>query len=289
MEIRGHQWQHPQSEEQRNLASTKETLSGRDSVPASQGISSTHSHLLAEEEMVLSVLQTSSLTSVFQPVVRHRERQIVTHELLSRPKWGDTQLNPECWFRSAARQGYAMDADLLAIRSGLKAFASYAWTRDIELFVNVMPDSLSNPKFVGALEAVLSECSFPGTRLVMELTEYHRGFSEELARALRDVRALGVRLALDDVRPEEDAMIHALYDLQPEFVKVDRSVLEELDESEEKRVWLKHLTKTVKGQAEVIAEGVEQVEVLSTLEELGIHLSQGYYWSPPVSVPIESF
>ncbi|WP_274436603.1 EAL domain-containing protein [Alicyclobacillus sp. ALC3] len=76
----------------------------------------------------------------------------------------------------------------------------------------------------------------------------------------------------------------ALVELEPDFIKVDRSLIQGISTSGAKQRLLKHLTQFMQSENAVIAEGVEYREDLLAIRESGVSLSQGYYWAPPVTM-----
>ena len=73
--------------------------------------------------------------------------------------------------------------------------------------------------------------------------------------------------------------LQSLANIQPDFLKFDVSLVRDIDRSSIKRSLLDSLRQlAVKIDARVIAEGVERVEEMATLLDLGIELGQGYHF-----------
>ena len=103
--------------------------------------------------------------------------------------------------------------------------------------------------------------------------------------SLGDVTALGVGLALDDFGAGYTSL-EQLRRLPVSQVKIDRSLIEPIDQSEGDT----SIVGAVIGFAHalglsVTAEGIERPSQLERLDELGCEYGQGYLFSPPAAAP----
>ena len=97
-------------------------------------------------------------------------------------------------------------------------------------------------------------------------------------RALRTFKERGYQVAVDDMGAGYSSL-QSLANIQPDFLKFDVSLVRDIDRSSIKRSLLDSLRQlAVKIDARVIAEGVERVEEMATLLDLGIELGQGYHF-----------
>ena len=96
---------------------------------------------------------------------------------------------------------------------------------------------------------------------------------------------MGVRLSVDDFGTGYSSLTYLIH-LPIDEVKIDRSLVTNMNSSADKEVVVRSTIDLARNLGQdVVAEGVETVEVLHRLEELGCHLAQGYYVSRPL--PIE--
>jgi EAL domain-containing protein (putative c-di-GMP-specific phosphodiesterase class I) len=122
----------------------------------------------------------------------------------------------------------------------------------------------------------------PLSQLVVEVTE------QSVVRCygdLRDVvaplRAQGLRMAVDDAGAGY-ASLHHIVELQPDFIKVDRSLVHGVADDHARRVAVSaFVLLSLDLGATVVAEGVERPRDLSTLCDLGVHAAQGYLLGRP--------
>jgi EAL domain-containing protein (putative c-di-GMP-specific phosphodiesterase class I)/CheY-like chemotaxis protein len=119
-------------------------------------------------------------------------------------------------------------------------------------------------------------------RLVVEITEHEPVEDyEELAAALRPLRDLGVRIAIDDAGAGYASLRHTLA-LDPDIVKVDIALTAAIDTDRAKRA----LTSALISFADemditIVAEGIETEASLRTLVDLGVRYGQGFHIARP--------
>ena len=104
---------------------------------------------------------------------------------------------------------------------------------------------------------------------------------DALLADLEPARKLGALLAIDDAGAGYASLSHITH-LRPDFVKLDRALVDGCDADLTKRAALEMLG-TLAGRIDawVIAEGIERREELEALMALEMPLAQGYYLSRP--------
>jgi EAL domain-containing protein (putative c-di-GMP-specific phosphodiesterase class I) len=132
---------------------------------------------------------------------------------------------------------------------------------------------------------VLSACEaagFPPDRLVMEIVEQVPYFDTVSLRAsLTELRAAGVRLAVDDLGFGH-GNLRMFLDVRPDYVKVERYFVDGCAADADRRILLRAIQSLASDfGTKVIAEGVEQTNDLEVIRELGIGLAQGFLLGRP--------
>jgi EAL domain-containing protein (putative c-di-GMP-specific phosphodiesterase class I) len=119
-------------------------------------------------------------------------------------------------------------------------------------------------------------------RVVLEVTErasldHIGGLSSKLAQ----LRALGFQIALDDLGAGY-AGLNSFTQLEPEFVKLDMSLIRDIDQISNKRKIVRSMVGLCRDLGkQIIAEGIERVEERDVCVDLGCDLLQGYLFSKP--------
>jgi EAL domain-containing protein (putative c-di-GMP-specific phosphodiesterase class I) len=104
------------------------------------------------------------------------------------------------------------------------------------------------------------------------------------ASALASFRSCGARVALDDFGVGNSSL-GTLLRLPVDILKVDRSIVAECGSEEASASAVLETVITLASFLElmVIAEGIEQPDVVKRLTELGCDAAQGYYLGRPAS------
>jgi PAS domain S-box-containing protein len=222
-------------------------------------------------ERIQEVLRDESIETVFQPVLELETGQPVALEALSRFP-GDSSLTPDRWFGQAWEVGLGVPLELLAVRRAARALPSLP--AGVSLSVNASPPTVSSDAFLP---------SFPSAeRITVELTEHlqiqdYRSF----ASALRPMRQAGGQVAIDDFGAGYASLRHILR-LRPEWIKLDISLTERIDENPLAHAMAGALASFAKDVGlEVVAEGIETEDELEALTDVGFRYGQGFYFGVP--------
>jgi EAL domain-containing protein (putative c-di-GMP-specific phosphodiesterase class I) len=153
---------------------------------------------------------------VFQPIVALRRGKIVGAEALARFA-RPPQRKADAWFAEAEDVGLGGQLELFAARRADEALPHLP--RGVYLSINVSPATLAKTSFHKLVSKI------EGGRLVAEVTE-HAPIPDygDLARALKRLRALGMRLAIDDAGAGFASLRHILR-LSPDLIKLDLTMI----------------------------------------------------------------
>lgn len=129
----------------------------------------------------------------------------------------------------------------------------------------------------------LAETGADPSLLTFEITETAAINSVLRAtRLMRGIQRLGCRFALDDFGSGYASYAY-LRQLPVDDVKVDGAFIRNLSRSREDRIFVKAITDIAHGMGKrVIAEFVEDGEILRVLAELGVDFAQGYHFGRPM-------
>ena len=113
--------------------------------------------------------------------------------------------------------------------------------------------------------------------MVFEISEQESFENYDILREARDEYGkLGFQFALDDTGAGY-ASLEAALELAPEFLKVDRAFVSGIDEDLARQNMLKGFqTMAERMNAQIIGEGLDTLEELQMLAELGIPFGQGW-------------
>lgn len=226
-----------------------------------------------QQRLVEALLSDEALETVFQPVVDLESGAIVSCEALTRfPASGEQP--PDWWFAAAHRAGLGVELELLAIRRVLALLPQLP--PQLRVAVNAGPDTIVHPGFQQLLRSADLH------RLTVELTEHDvvRDYTRVLA-VLQELRRDGVLLSVDDTGSGYSGLTHILH-LQPDVIKLDREMVMGVHADPVRRALATAIVSFAEAiGASVIAEGLEVMEEVDCLRQLGVGYVQGFvYWMP---------
>ena len=205
-----------------------------------------------------------------EPIVDLRADKICGYEALTElPDVGDGL--PAAWFKEAAQLGLGGEVEIAAVEQAMAELPNLE--PHVYLSINVSPQTATSP----ALAAVLRRA--PAHRIVLEVTEHAQVDDyASLNAALAVLRNRGVRLAVDDAGAGFASFHHILL-MRPEIVKLDVSLISDIDSDLARRALVTGLIFFAQHiSATTVAEGVETAEQANALRELGIRYAQGYLY-----------
>lgn len=150
------------------------------------------------------------------------------------------------------------------------------------LFVNLDPLTLEHPEFWYQIEPWLWNLSIPPHRIVFEITEsYSRHSLDQLEFFSKRLRALGVRIAVDDLGSGIASLAH-MGRLSPDFFKVDKSLVRGIHRRPYQAALLNALSVFAERmRVGYIVEGIETTEELQAVIDADVPWGQGFIFGEP--------
>ncbi|CAK0769088.1 diguanylate cyclase [uncultured Gammaproteobacteria bacterium] len=152
------------------------------------------------------------------------------------------------------------------------------------LSLNLSPRQIEEPDFLAYLQAVLRETGTDPAWIKMEITESAvMRRPEESINTLRSLKELGIRLSIDDFGTGYSSLSY-LYKLPLDAIKIDRSFISVMHQSEENRSIVRLIVDLARLLGfNVVAEGIESVADVILLRALACDYGQGYLFAKPLA------
>jgi diguanylate cyclase (GGDEF)-like protein len=227
-----------------------------------------------------SALAAHAFDVYYQPIVKADGGAIAGVEALLRWNHPGRGFVPPSEFVPVAEEAGLMDRlGEFVLR---RAVSDAARWPDLYVSVNLSPVQVRDRAFVDVVSAVLRESGFEPSRLVLEMTEgVLIDNPDETTARLQELRALGVRLALDDFGSGYSSLSY-LQKLPFDKLKVDRSFVVALDQSANGGVIIQAIVTLGRALGMgVVIEGVETEEQRVLLRLAGCNEMQGYLFAKP--------
>lgn len=230
------------------------------------------------------ILRENRIVPFYQPKVRLDDRSIVGFEALLR--WHDDE--KEIHFPATivdAFNDYELASKISEVMHE-KIFTDMAnWFESgvnvVPISINASPVEFMRDNYAELLMKRLEQHAIPAHLIEIEITEHvlsDRG-SEFVIRALRKLKDFGIRISLDDFGTGHSSMTH-LRDYPVDCLKIDYAFVNRMNEE-------KSINSIVEGitrlgpilSLDVIAEGIETVQQLDSLQLIGCVYGQGFLFS----------
>ncbi len=239
------------------------------------------------ESELWQVLESGALELHYQPMLRLADGVPVGIEALLRwhhPRHG---LLPAARFVHVAEEIGALAAiDRWALGEACRLAGELPPVDGhgpLAVFVNVGPLRLRDPGFAEEVRGALAASGLAPGRLTIEIVESARlDEVQDASERLAELRALGVRLALDDFGSGYASFGH-LQKLAVDLLKIDRTFVDGVEREGGERALVKAIVRLAQAlDLEVVAEGIERAEQRDALIELGCEAGQGWFLAEPM-------
>ncbi|WP_155592610.1 EAL domain-containing protein [Lysinibacillus cavernae] len=233
------------------------------------------------------IIQHNDLHTYFQPIVDLQSKQTVGFEALNRPVPSTLFNSVDQFYEFVGQTDCVFLFECFCRNISLQRFKERLHKglvdKNFLVFLNIHPNVLLDKKYhSGETLQLLKELGIKPQQVVFELTERSAVIDfVEFERVLSHYRSQGYRIAVDDVGSGYNSLKTLIY-LKPEFIKLDRSLIQFIDQNSEQQQLVTLLMKYAEqADTKIIAEGIERQEELVYLHSIGIHYAQGYAIGKP--------
>lgn len=237
---------------------------------------------LSQSLALKNIIAQEAMNTYFQPIYDVRNNTTFGFEALNRPIALTLFQTADTFYEFVGRTDKVFLFECFCRNLSLvryhKKLLNYNTTKDITLFINIHPNVLLDKNYhSGETRALLEKLNISPEQVVFELTERSAvGDFEEFARVLSHYRSQGYRIAVDDVGSGYNSLKTLIY-LKPEFIKLDRSLIQNIDQHKAQQQLLSViLNYAIESGTKVIAEGIETSAEYEFIQSVGVHYAQGY-------------
>ena len=241
---------------------------------------------LTLENQLRQAVERDELVLHFQPKVDIGTGRVVGAEALLR--WNHPDLGllmPDRFIPMAEEMGLIVDIGQWVLRTACQQAETWsaAGLPPLSVAVNVSAVQFRQRKIWHGVRAALERSGMDPERLVLELTESMlMEDAEESIEMLRELKEMGVRIAVDDFGTGYSSFAY-LGRFPIDELKIDRCFVKGLPHERENAAIVSAIVALSKEMnLEVVAEGVDAQVQLDFLRERGCQVYQGYWCSKPV-------
>ncbi len=237
-------------------------------------------------QLINEAIEKQKFRLVFQPIISLRGDSDEHYEVFMRmlDRNGET-LVPHQFLRTAIENGVAGKIDRWVILQSIKQLSVHrSRGHETRLTINVTSNCIADPGFMQWLGVAIKAARLPSDAVIFQFTEadavtYLRQ-SIEFAEGLKTLhcRSSLSRFGLIDDPFEQ------LDKIPVDMVKLDGSIVKDMEEREDVRERLNETLKSLQGRGKLtIVPMVESAQALSSLWQAGANYIQGHYLQEPSS------
>ncbi|AOT69651.1 EAL domain-containing protein [Geosporobacter ferrireducens] len=231
---------------------------------------------------LIHILKNKSIRTVYQPIVALDNGNILGYEALSRGPHNSALESPAQLFDAAEEFDRLWEVELLCRTKALENARKLPEKK--LLFINVNPEIIKDRKFKkGSTKEYISKFGINPSSIIFEITEKtavndYKSFRNTIDNYISQ----GYKIAIDDTGAGYSGL-RLLAETHPQYIKIDMALIRDIDKDIIKQELIKTFCSFAKAtNMRLIAEGIETINELNCLIDIGVHYGQGYFLQRPV-------
>ncbi|MDQ1244845.1 MAG: hypothetical protein QG565_1185 [Campylobacterota bacterium] len=239
-----------------------------------------------EQDLADAIKSKNSIEVYYQAKIDTFTNKIVGAEALVRwlhPK--DGLIYPDEFIYIAEATGLMIELGYLIIENAvlqIKALRELGY-QNLVIAINLSSRQFQDVNLVGYISSMIKNHDISPSQLEFEITESISMYNlNETLRILTELNAIGVSIAIDDFGTGHSSLLY-LKKFPIKTLKIDRSFVMDMTTDHNDRVIAQTIILMAKSlNISTVAEGVETLEHVNLLKEMGCDQLQGYYFSKPI-------
>lgn len=241
---------------------------------------------MSEDRMMLKkqmeqIIEKKKVYPVYQPIVSLKSGELLGYEALSRISLENCSFNVEEMFVYAEEFQCLWNLEYICRKKALKGARNDLGKK--KLFLNVDPNIFRDERFkAGMTLDYLKRYNISPDNIVFEVCE--RTDIKEITpfqKTVNHYEKQHYEIAIDDFG-KGHAHFTRIFFLHPKYVKIDMSLITDIDKDSVKNSYVEGLVKFCHSEnISLIAEGIETKGELTALIRLGVDYGQGYFLGKP--------
>ncbi|MEX2488397.1 MAG: EAL domain-containing protein [Pseudomonadales bacterium] len=237
------------------------------------------------KHMVKQGLKDNSLRLLYQPIISlHGDDDEQFEVLLRLIDEDENEILPAQFLPPAEEAGLLEKIDRWVILQSVKQLAEHRSSGSkVRLFINVTHKSVSDNTFLPWVSVALKAARLPSDAIIFQIDETDATtYLKPAAKFTKGLEELHCKSSINHFGCSLNPF-NLLQHLTPDYVKLDGSFAQQIENEADKRKELIDMVKSLQSRGVLTAiSGVESPLVLSTLWEAGVNFIQGNYISPPL-------
>ncbi|RLJ91185.1 bifunctional diguanylate cyclase/phosphodiesterase [Planococcus citreus] len=235
------------------------------------------------EQALKKALDEQQFTLHYQPQINLASSEVLGYEALLRWQSPFGNVPPSEFIPIAEETGLIVPIGEWALRQACrdaKEFCALGQAAE-KISVNVSARQFKDPDFSEKVRAIFVQENTDPSRFEIEITESVMLDIEQSARIICELKALGLRIAIDDFGAGYSSL-NVVKNVEIDTLKIDKSLIDEVLINRRNLFILAAIIEVGKNlDARIVIEGIELEEQAELLQPFGI-VGQGYLFSRPL-------
>jgi diguanylate cyclase (GGDEF)-like protein/PAS domain S-box-containing protein len=191
------------------------------------------------------------------------------------------EISPLEFIPLAEQSGFIFEITIWVLENACKQVKEWQQHfKNLNLAVNLSPFLLNRKELIRHVLDILNRTEFTPEHLILEVTE--SGLMENIETGkdiLTELKNIGIQVAIDDFGTGFSSLAY-IRNLPVSLLKIDRSFIKDIAENSKDATIVDtiiHLAKSL--DIKVLAEGVENNDQVSLLQQMDCDFAQGFYFS----------
>ena len=234
-------------------------------------------------QFVKKAIEHNHVTVFFQPIVNLKTMEVEKFESLVRIVEDDKVYTPFHFLDIVKKTHLYQSITHIVVEKTFHAAAKFPQHR---FSINLSVSDILNDDLVEEIFTLFQKHILVANRIDVELLESEELYAHDKVKSFIDrVHSFGSLILIDDFGSGYSNFAY-FADFEIDIIKIDGSIIQEITTNKRKRHMLESITMFAKSlNLKIVAEFVDDAEIVKILKELDIEFAQGYYFSPPLPEP----
>ena len=225
-------------------------------------------------EKLKDMIESDKLVCFYQPIISLKNKKVHHYEALLRLENEDEIIYPDKILPNLENSYFYSRISMKIIEYNIGKLLE---NESLKISINLSSDDLIND----AILSILRKHSYLSNRLLIEILETKDANYQKLQQAIEKLKLLGYKFCIDDYGSGYSNLNHLL-NLSIDYLKIDGSIIKNIDKDPKAYSLIELLGKFCRdNNIKIIAEFVENKEILDVLIKLNIDYGQGYFFDKP--------
>lgn len=227
-------------------------------------------------------IEKDRIVPFFQKIVNVKTGEDGRYEVLMRIKSGNEYLSPYPFIVTAEKYNLIDKVDLIMLEKAI----SYKKKIDIQdkliFSFNLSGKLLNNREYLNKAIAIIDKYNIKHENIIFEITETENiNNIKKFANTINEYNKEKFKFSIDDFGTGYSS-IYYLKNINVDYLKIDGSFIKDINEKQENIYLVKSIINMAKAfNTKIVAEFVENQNILKTLNNLGVDFAQGYFFDKP--------